>query len=142
VQQPAAAFAFARDYIFSDAEDTVASGKDGKDSKDDKKKKNGSLRQTALPADNGIAYGHRSTEGVSTAPAATVAAFYSAAGLQPLTGTANIGSRTVGTARHTASATNVATKASGVGRTVHIGGTMSTVLLISLTMMISFIYGL
>jgi hypothetical protein len=108
VQRPGAAYVLARDYIFSDAEDTVSSKKDSI--------KNPSMTQDVLPANEGVAYGRWSTAGMSTAPVASVSAFYSALGIEQLSGTHNIGSRTSTPARHTASATHVSSTSKAESR--------------------------
>ena len=51
---------------------------------------NPSLQQLVIPGQAGIAYGSMTTEGLTTWPTATVAAFESYVGIESITGTDNI----------------------------------------------------
>jgi carboxypeptidase D len=85
VSQPAAAYAFARDYIFGSNSTLFQNGHAAF-----AQVQNPTFEQDALPALPGVMFMQSSQTSSTAAPEGTVAAFYSAIGVQPLTGTAPI----------------------------------------------------
>jgi hypothetical protein len=85
------AYVFARNFIFgSNTTGLIAGTNKAAQAQEGGATTNPTLQQTVLPAAPGVAYGSRTTAGVTSAPAASVSAFYAAIGVQPLTGTTNI----------------------------------------------------
>jgi hypothetical protein len=86
------AYVFAREFIFGSNPTGLVTSTNGTQPAE-----NPTLAQVALPAAPGVAYGSRTTSAVTSAPAASISAFYSAIGVQLLTGTGNIPARATST---------------------------------------------